>query len=800
MPLKLKLKPKSDKKPSKPAKTPRTHKPVHMTLDEWQVALRREFGREQKFILEPADDDSPLGAFVLRNPETKRAYRLSIRGQHLGDNFCSCPDFRINTLGTCKHIEFALKEIAATRAGQRALEDGVRPAYSEIFLRFGAEREVVLRIGSDCPPASARALGDLVQPTGVLTPTGVDQIEWVIGRLQMNGHEVHVDEQAVEWVAQRRDAERLTRDVDQLFARGLNSPLFDDLVKAKLYPYQRQGILFLAKAGRALLADDMGLGKTLQSLGATEVLARVGSVQRVLVVTLTSLKHQWKSEIEKFTDRSATVISGTHTKRQNQFRSEDGFFKITSYQLLAADNQAIKDFAPDLIILDEAQRIKNWKTRTARVTKELQSQYAIVLTGTPLENRLEELHSIVQFVDRYRLGPLFRFLDKHQLTDDGGKVVGYTKLNEVAQTLEPVVLRRTKGEVLKQLPGRIDSQYFVPMTDQQRDIHDEYGEMVAKLVHKWRTYRFLSDADQKRLQAYLQNMRMVCNSTYLIDPATNHGNKINEITTRLSEILEDPTSKVVIFSQWVATHQLIAKELNEAGVKYEFLHGGVPGHKRGALIDRFKTDPDCRVFLSTDAGGIGLNLQAASFVIIADQPWSPALLEQRIARVHRMGQGKPVNVLHFITQGSIEEGILSTQKFKKGLFAGVLDGGSDTVRYEGGKLNHFMKTVERATHAAESLTPETSDNSNDAEQAGKETNTQASPSTTVPADALLQLATLGRDLLGDIVQSSGGSALPISVERDPQGKPTLKLSLGSDQTLAKVGQLFSTLAQMFQGK
>src|SRR5262249_46216675 len=152
---------------------------------------------------------------------------------------------------------------------------------------------------------------------------------------------------------------------------------------------------------------------------------------------------------------------------------------------------------PDLVILDEAQRIKNWETRVARSVKKIASPHAIVLTGTPLENRLEELISIVQFVDRYRLGPTFRLLHDHQVRDEVGKVVGYRDLDRIGQTLEPVLLRRQKDQVLDQLPERIERTVFVPMTTEQRRHHAEHQEIVARIVQKWRRYKFLSEADQR---------------------------------------------------------------------------------------------------------------------------------------------------------------------------------------------------------------------------------------------------------------------------------------------------------------
>ncbi len=161
----------------------------------------------------------------------------------------------------------------------------------------------------------------------------------------------------------------------------------------------------------------------------------------------------------------------------------------------------IREWAPDLIILDEAQRIKNWKTRTAQSVKKLPSEYTIVLTGTPLENRLEELHSIVEFVDRFRLGPLFRFLADHQHVDDNGRIVGYRDLSGISKTLRPVLLRRSKQEVLQELPERLDKRFFVPMTFEQTKHHNENGDMAARIAAKWRLTG-LARAAEARQEAF----------------------------------------------------------------------------------------------------------------------------------------------------------------------------------------------------------------------------------------------------------------------------------------------------------
>jgi SNF2 family DNA or RNA helicase len=390
------------------------------------------------------------------------------------------------------------------------------------------------------------------------------------------------------------------------------------------------------------------------------------------------------------------VVEGLTPERKTHYASES-FFKIINYEIVYRDLDLINAWRPDLIILDEAQRIKNWKTRTAQTVKSLQSTYAIVLTGTPLENRIEELHSLMEFVDRSHLGPLYRFVHNHQLTDEHGKVIGYRDLEKVRASLKEVMIRRRKSEVLKQLPSRIDKNFFVPMTDEQMQIHTDYADIVVQLAAKWRRFRFLCEADQKRLQMAMACMRMVSDNTWLIDRQTLNGPKLEELEIILQELMQEGSEKAVVFSQWHLMTDLVAKVLEENGIGYVHLNGTVPSKQRKGLMTRFKDDPACRVFLSTDAGGVGLNLQSGSVLINIDIPWNPAVLEQRIARIHRMGQSKPVRIINFVSQGSIEESILSLLKFKKSLFAGALDeDGLDVVMREKSQMEQFITTVEDA--------------------------------------------------------------------------------------------------------
>ncbi len=700
--------PKRRKKKKEKPPLSTTHKPADLTLEEWQRELRKQFGREQKYLLVNLGEQPVFSEFAVTNPQTKRTYCVRVRGLQTGDNHCTCPDFTTNTLGTCKHIEFTLAKLARKKGCKEALKAGYQPPYSEVYLHYGPQREVRFRPGTGCSKELARLAATYFDDEGALLPAASTHFTDFVNEAGTLDDDLHCQDDVLTFVAELRDAAERRRAVSEAFPRGIRSAAFKDLLKINLYDYQREGVLFAARAGRCLLGDDMGLGKTIQAVGAAEIMARLYGVGRVLVVCPTSLKHQWQREIERFCNRTVEVITGLRQRREPGFATNT-FYKVMNYDTVHRDLDLINGWGPDLVILDEAQRIKNWDTRTARSVKQIQSAYALVLTGTPLENRLEELISIVQFVDQYRLGPTFKLLHEHQERDEVGKVVGYRNLDRIGKTLEPLLLRRHKQEVLDQLPGRIDNQIFVQMTRLQRILHDENLEIVARIVQKWRDYRFLSEADRQKLMIALQRMRMACDSSYLVNHTSDHGFKADEIATILEETMEEKGTKVVIFSQWLRMHELLVRRFKKRGWDHVLFHGGVPSAKRMGLVDRFRDDPNCQLFLATDAGGTGLNLQHASMVINVDMPWNPAVLEQRVGRVHRLGQTQPVRVINFVAQGTIEEGMLSVLKFKKSLFAGVLDGGEKDVSMGGTKLNKFMETVEKVAGSIPEATVEEAD-------------------------------------------------------------------------------------------
>ena len=229
------------------------------------------------------------------------------------------------------------------------------------------------------------------------------------------------------------------------------------------------------------------------------------------------------------------------------------------------------------------------------------------------------------------------------------------------------------------------------MTPQQMEEHEEYAYGVARLVHKWRTMKFLSETDRRRLLLMLSKMRMVCDSTYILDQKSRYDTKVDEAINIIRNVTESGNEKVVLFSEWERMARLVAQELEKAGIGYEYLHGGVPASKRKEMMDNFNENPDVRVFISTNAGSTGLNLQTASYLINMDLPWNPAVLEQRIGRIYRIGQKNNIQVINLVSIGTIEEQMLSKLHFKSSMFEGALDGGNDEVLLEGGKLQKIVE-------------------------------------------------------------------------------------------------------------
>lgn len=642
---------------------------------ETAISERAKRGRAE-VLVEPLSGEPWFGTWRARSiaaadSHFQTSYQVQIRSLTKRANHCTCPDFSTNQLGTCKHIEAVLHQIGK-RNDFREIEHQPPPK-PYVFLDWD---------GEDAPRIRVHRSNEIAAHLGPLLGQAFDAAGAFVGRLpddflrfaeQAAGDEdLLIGDDALGFARRMADdaaRELRAREIGQRIRDG-GGRLPD--IRARLYPYQVEGVAFLAGRGRALLADDMGLGKTLQAIAAAYWLHRQDAVEKVLVVCPASLKFQWAREIERFTSAAAHVVQGPVEARSVQYRKGTGFYVI-NYELVLRDLSLVNEtLAPDLLILDEAQRIKNWRTKIATAIKRVPSRYAFVLSGTPLENRLEDLYSLMQVIDARVLGPLWRYLVDFHITDERGKVLGYRNLSELRQRLKPVMLRRDRALVRDQLPDRIEQRRDVAMSPKQAEIHDEAVAAAARYAQILKR-RPLTPVEQNRMMAALQRARMACNAAGLVDKETQGSPKLEELASILEETCQLAGLKAVVFSQWAQMGEMVELKVRRMGLGCVRLHGGVPSAKRGDLMDRFRVDDACQVFISTDAGGTGLNLQSASVLVNLDIPWNPAVLDQRVARVHRLGQQNKVQVLHLVAPDSYEEHVLGLLQGKRHLFDNVVD-------------------------------------------------------------------------------------------------------------------------------
>jgi SNF2 family DNA or RNA helicase len=497
--------------------------------------------------------------------------------------------------------------------------------------------------------------------------------------------------------------EKIGRRYDEILLAELRNTHTPDFscIKTELFPYQKEGVNFALFRNAAIIADEMGLGKTIQAITAAVLKKALFGFQKTLVVCPATLKSQWKKEIEKFTHEKALVLTGIPEEREQQYLSDEYFFFIVNYETVLRDSQAMNRADFDILILDEAQKIKNYETKTASAVKRLQAKHKLVITGTPIENRLIDIYSIINTLDPYYLGPLWEFSYQHCLFDPQkpGKINAYYDLQRLNERLSGILIRREKHAVLSQLPAVQQRDVSVPLSPLQKEFHAGYMKGISRIISK----KFLTPFDLQKLQLLLANARMVCDSTFLVDDKTNDSPKLAELQDILFEKLDITHSnrKVIIFSEWVKVHKLIAAVLRERGVGFTELNGTVPVSARGELIRTFELNPECKVFLSTEAGGAGLNLQVADILINFELPWNPAKKNQRIGRIDRMGQ-KSTNLLvyNLVSRESIEQQIAAGLLVKQSLFEGVLSPENTTnyVDFSSKGRSQFIQQLEALTN------------------------------------------------------------------------------------------------------
>ena len=475
----------------------------------------------------------------------------------------------------------------------------------------------------------------------------------------------------------------------------LDMPDIDEF-NGVLYPFQKYGVRFLTTGKKVFLCDEMGLGKTVEGIAASCVFLESGIVEKVMVFCPSDLKYQWEKEIEKFTGRSTMRIVGTKKAREKRWtEARDVDYILLNYELAinSLDNKKILEFLDTwdfAVILDEATRIKNWRAMTTKAFKEFKAPVKFMLTGTPVENHPEELFTLTQFLDTNILGTWDNFNDRYIYRNEHRWVTGYKNLKDLHEQIVPIMLRRRKDEVLPDLPEKIVNEYFVEMsTTEKRDYN-----MIKKVIldRLKRTEKAQSkgdkqdfDINKRALFQSIQFCKMYCDHPDLVRQSkskliedlelkADKSSKLEELKFLVDEIVGSG-HKVVIFTEFARSAELISKEI-EGVIVYR---GGLSEKEKNIRINNFINDPECQwpVLCSTDAGSHGLNLQdASSHLINFDLPWNPSILNQRIDRIHRIGQSNTVNVINLIItdDGIIEREVRRVLRRKQRMFDQVIDG------------------------------------------------------------------------------------------------------------------------------
>ncbi len=712
-------------------------------------AIQRRMDNAQKEGLHVVDSPkgSPWGAYRVarmaeqggaRRRRESRPYVTELAAVHPLSVSCNCQDFLKGSLGLCKHALTILEHWYESPRRAAQLQKGPRLVSSQPRLEWDPIWPLT---------GEADRLGGLSwhgPADGVVTARAMKS-----GRLQrriMGGLQLRAAflQQAIADTSPRgRKGPAVAANA------GTRALLADELAAAErlisaqqevalcrsalkglkrhLYPYQTEGVERFLERQRLLLADDMGLGKTTQAIACCHALYHGGLVQRGLVIAPAALKAQWHREWLQTTDVPAEVVDGSQDERRRLYRETKKGFLIANYELVLRDFEWLAPWSEDMTVLDEAQRIKNFATKSSVYVKALPAARRLVLTGTPMENRLDELASILDWVDDRALAPKWRLPAWHiSYEGDGMKGrSGARNLDTLRTRLSGCLVRRVRTEVLSQLPKRSDTRVPVVMTQEQLEEHDALNEPIVRLV-SIAERRPLRQEEFLRLMQLLTTQRMIANglgqirfdelwpalegrmpSPALLDSL--FAPKLLEFRRLVESLVIDQGRKIVVFSQWRRMLKLaewsVRDLLRSRGHRALFFTGAESSKLRTQSIVDFHDDPTSPILLLSDAGGVGLNLQkAANACINLELPWNPAVLEQRIGRIYRLGQKSPIDVYNLVSEQSIESRIASTVNKKQALFKGLFDGSSNEVKFDEG--GGFVAEVRKLLDAEQPVAPE----------------------------------------------------------------------------------------------
>jgi superfamily II DNA or RNA helicase len=700
--------------------TPGADWPVKREALEALIRRYASGARDALRIVSRPERGAIFGVYTTaKGRQSARPYRTVLERLEPIRASCNCPDFLKGSLGLCKHVLAVIENLArgkrrwqsALLASERTPVDFLQGLRWDPIRPLDGSADALDRVTLDKKPA----FKDAPPSRPELRLQRIRELQVLLKSQRKEArNRGRAPDPALEALLEL-EAKRLTRSATGSVAPAeIRSAL--RTLKQKLYPYQREGVGRFLASTRLLLADDMGLGKTAQAIACCHVLWTARKVRKGLLIIPAALKPQWLREWQSFTDAPAAIVDGAQGERERVFRATTSGFLIINYEQLIRDFDTVRAWNADLIVLDEAQRMKNWATKTALYVKALDPPYRLVLTGTPMENRIDELASIMDWVDDFALEPKWRLAPWHTKTTDGRhEVIGVRNLDTLRARLAPSMLRRLRQEVLSQLPSRTDTRVPVEMTAEQLEEHSALDMPIATLVSV-ASRRPLTQPEFLRLMQLLTQQRIIANGLAQhrfqeLWPEISRIDRPSESTLRglatpkllelrelLSQVVGQQGRKVVVFSQWLRmlklSHWAVREILDGVGARAVFFTGEESTKRRTQNIVDFHDDPRASVFFASDAGGVGLNLQrAANCLINLDLPWNPAVLEQRIGRIYRLGQKLPIDVFNLVSEPSIEARIFGIVASKKAFFSGLFDGTTNEVAFDG--ASGFVSRIEK---------------------------------------------------------------------------------------------------------
>jgi SNF2 family DNA or RNA helicase len=457
-------------------------------------------------------------------------------------------------------------------------------------------------------------------------------------------------------------------------------------LRADLRDYQREGYNWLARLAHwgvgGCLADDMGLGKTVQSLA---IILQYAGDGPSLVVTPTSVSANWLSEVNRFTP--TLKIQQLLGRDRKEVIAALGPFDllITTYTLLQQEEELLSAINWQTVILDEAQAIKNSATKRSRAAMALKSRFRLITTGTPIENHLGELWNLFHFINPGLLGTLNSFNERFAMPIE--RYQDRDARLKLKKLIRPFILRRIKSQVLEELPSRTEITLDVEMGPDEMHLYEAIRQQAIDALEN------SGDTKGRPLQilAEIMRLRQACCNPRLIDPrSTIPSAKLGLFVSTLDDLIES-RHKVLVFSQFITHLQIIRELLDEKGVRYQYLDGATSAKLRKQRVDDFQAGIGDVFLISLKAGGLGLNLTAADYVIHMDPWWNPAIEDQASDRAHRIGQTRPVTIYRLVCKNTIEEKIVKLHQDKRELAGSLLEGSDLSARLSSAELLDLIR-------------------------------------------------------------------------------------------------------------